>query len=235
MNQVFSFSASTASAAPRRRASFLPTLLLTGMFALAASPAWGATNYHYGAGAETSFDAFVLSEGLTSVMTGILDFSSVTTSPATVFTDVASAGVDFYGFNNTGNTPSNMTIGINEELIGANAGNVEIFLPVGTLAFGMHITSNTNGSYVFIYNSGGNSAPIGFSMNQTRFIGVTNSAGLNSFIIDPVGMTVTINDFELNGAVTVSETPEPGTMALMGGALILFPLLTRRRKQNSVP
>jgi hypothetical protein len=195
-------------------------LLLVGT----ALPAFATTTFYVGPSGETQFGLDLLTRGLTAG--GLVNFAGVT-SGTTIF-DVGGTGVNFTGSNSLNLDVSAIT------LIGS-AALLQIALPNDVYAIGFHVMGLSSDKTWTYGPAGGTTVLNSSTITFIGAISTTPLASLPTLTLTGPGSTtgVTVLDFKIGTAGSVSETPEPSTMAMVGSGLILFPLIARRRKRKS--
>jgi hypothetical protein len=102
---------------------------------------------------------------------------------------------------------------------------------------GMHLFASTFGLYCVDAPNATDCSSAQFSLDATpMFLGIiTTDASLADFQVRHTNggttMLLRIGDVAVNSGA-VSAAPEPSTMALVGGGLVLFPFIARRRARN---
>jgi hypothetical protein len=89
------------------------------------------------------------------------------------------------------------------------------------------VTATMSDASTFIFTYSGSLS------NGDNFLTITTSGGelLSSVTIDSTGGFPTLKQVRISGITGAVFVPEPGGWALIGGGLLLLPLLRRRSKQ----
>ena len=211
----------------------MPVLLV-----LTALPV-GATTQFYNTGDATNTEAaFNTAAGL---LTSYAFTGDTLTAPNSYsLIDAPPTGVDFYAFWDNNVTPFALSI-VGSTLRttasngGANGSTIRVDLPTDVRAIGLHLTG-TAGTQQFCVEAPGTTScdtSLVFGSSDNYFYGVISTAAISSFQIrekTDVNSFLVVQNFEVGLAATA--TPEPSTMVLVGGGLMLFPLLARRRRRQ---
>ncbi len=207
--------------------------LLPVVLAFGTLPAHATISYYVGASAEASFQTALIGNGLTA--SGIINFSGATgSSLVNSVNNVGGTGVNFVGVTTTVSvTGANQ---LREDNPG-NGARVDVTPTSPIYAIGLHFLSGSSSGNFWCFEPQGSGScdnVLTVTSTQPAFFGIIGSSPLSSFTIRQLGSgtALLINDFTL-GTLAISETPEPSTMAMLGGALVLFPLAARRKRRAS--
>ncbi len=119
--------------------------------------------------------------------------------------------------------------------LGGTGTGIEIVLPANTYAFAMQITTPAGSGFTNPWIAVGNHNVAGTDYNiiipsggNVQFFGIISDTPLTQLFVGPLsgGSRLQINDFELGES---SPTPEASSATLIGGGLLLFGILRRRR------
>ncbi len=205
------------------------------IFVLGALPVGATTTYYVGTAGESAFLS----------ATGSLTFTNSFSLDGTGFIGTESGtGLNFNAFvgNNTGPAQLTITGGKLAQTSGPDQSTVLVDVNVTAYAIGLYVKTVQGGSYYCIEPPGSSSC----------FAGDVNSAFVDTTanVFFGIISDTPITDFQLrrdsgNGKLSIvsdalvssplssdsgggTDTPEPSSMALMGGALCVIPLLARR-------
>lgn len=202
--------------------------LLPVVLALSALPAHATINYYVGSSSEASFNTALIGNGLTA--SGIINFAGATGGSSV--NNVGGTGVNFVGVTTTVSvTGANQ---LKEDNPGSGA-RVDVTPTNPIYAIGLHFLSGSaSGNFWCVEAPGSGTCDniLTVTSSSPAFLGVISSSPLTAFSIRQLGSGTALmfNDFTV-GTLAVSETPEPSTMAMLGGALVLFPLMARRKRR----
>jgi hypothetical protein len=203
--------------------------LLPVLLAMAALPAGATTTFYVGAAGETQFNLDLITRGLT--VGSLIDFTGE--SSGLTLNDIGPSLVDFTGSS---------SIFVDGSMITLNGTSavLQVSLPSDVYAIGMYISSAT-GNKTWSYGPSGGTIALTASTTFFGAMSTTPLAALPTLTLSgPVGASTGINvfNFELGtvsggGGGGGSETPEPSTLVLLGSALIVLPVLARRKRTGS--
>ncbi len=208
------------------RKAMKPLLAVAGLFLLAAMPAWGTTTYQNVAASSGTFNTEAGNQGV--VLGSLMTFATLDLN------DVGGTGVNFTPLIGTASLSG--TSILNSSISSGSGFQITITNPVA--AFGFEFTnSSTSGMQYCIQVDGGSSCAVTdyVSSPQIPFFGwVSDTPFTGTITLTKTNFTgqLQINNFQVGTLGTTTEAPEPGTMLLMGGSLILFPLLSRRYRRR---
>jgi hypothetical protein len=113
-----------------------------------------------------------------------------------------------------------------------------ITLPSGATAFGGYFGQAGSSSFstLTLIVAGDTTVTQTFNGPGATFFGFTSSTPFTSITLYNDTKSPAVNQFEfgtvaIGGDGGASDTPEPSSMALMGGALIVLPLWARRHRK----
>lgn len=206
--------------------------LLPVMLALTALPVGATTTF-------TSYTSMTNAPANSGLTFTNVDFSGLATfTPANTF---SATGVTFTAVSGTLNGAANMAGWASGMILRTTngGGTINIALPTGATAFGGYFGFTGSGTWsVTLSGVGDTSFSESASITQTTpfYWGVVSTVEFTSISVSMTGTTkfAAVNGLTFGTPTSggTSETPEPSTMALVGGGLLLFPLIGRRRARN---
>ncbi len=194
------------------------------------------------AGATTTYTSLAT---MTAANPG-LNFTNVDFSGLASYTPAASfsaSGVDFAALSGTLNGTATMS-GWGAGMIlrtTSNGGTINITLPGTATAFGGYFGFTGSGTFtVTLSGTGDTSFNQTASVTQTtpQYWGVVSTVAFTSISVSMSGSTkfAAVNNFAFGTpSGGGAEAPEPSTLALLGSALIAFPLMARRMRSRHRP
>lgn len=206
--------------------------LLPVVLAFGTLPAHATISYYVGASAEASFQTALIGNGLTA--SGIINFAGATGGSSV--NNVGGTGVNFVGVTTTVSVNGTQ---LKEDTQGSGA-RIDVVPTSSIYALGLHMVSGSAGGSFWCFEPQGSGTCDNMLLIQSSpqaFFGIISSAPISAFTIRQfgAGTALSVTDFTVGtlASVSTSETPEPSTLALLGGALVLFPLAARRKWQAS--
>ena len=202
---------------------------------LAALPLSAGTSYYIGSSTEAQFNADLLSGGLTAGAI-VSNFASVTGLGTQTITNIGTTGLTFTNYN--GVNPGTMSLSGTNKLrqdFQSTGSRLDITpgSPVYAIALHLQLTSGINNSFWCLESPGSGTCDYMFGINGTSasFVGIIGTSPLTAVSLRAfnAGTALNVNDVQVS-TLSVTATPEPSTMALLGSALVAFPVLARRRK-----
>lgn len=202
---------------------------------LAALPLSAGTSYYIGSSTEAQFNVDLISGGLTAG-TIVSNFASVTGLGTQTITSVGTTGLTFTNYN--GANPGTMSLSGTNKLrqdFQSTGSRLDITpgSPVYSIALHLQLTSGINNSFWCVEAPGSGSCDYTLAINGSgpSFLGIIGTSPLTSVSLRAfnTGSALNVNDVQV-GTMSVTATPEPSTMALLGSALIVLPVLARRKK-----
>jgi hypothetical protein len=199
------------------------TILLAAAWLAMTGPGIAATQYYYTGAAtntESLFNFDLGNSGLT--IQTLINFSSVTGLNG-ISTSVS--GVDFTGLGGNLTVPGTQLLSPQGTFFGTT---VEPGLPV--YAIGFHVVAGAAGGVACFVDC---SVQLNLS-GSPQFFGIIGTGQIPQFDMFTFGAQLAIQDFTIGTFEQPAETPEPGTLFMLGAGLTALPVAAafRRRKRR---
>jgi hypothetical protein len=212
--------------------------LLPALLVLTSLPAWGTTQFYIGAAGGAEETAFNSAAGS---LTTLVNFSGYAGVLPNLTLSETTTGIAFSAFTSNGVNTANLALNgtrlSQSSGYGGSNSSIVLDLPATVSIVAMHLSATIFGPYC--HEAPGTTNCLGgqFTLDPTvSFFGVISDAPLADFQLRRTAGGGTnllmISDISVSSGASAA-TPEPSTFALIGSGLILFPLISRRKRRSA--
>jgi len=220
----------------------LTTKFLIAVLAMAI-PLRATTSFYLGSGAEANFNS--ATSALTQI-NGTTNFATYNGFVGPTLSDANGTGINFLGLD--GITPIDLSVSGGKLQQTTADKQIEATFPGAgnILAFGIHFNYTGSASFANWFFGSTNGASdygsvVTVGTGDLQFFGIVSTAPLTSPVYisrNPGGGTanVVIDDFKaFNSGAAPAETPEAGTIGLIGTGLVMLSAVRRRFRKGQRP